>query len=1027
MEALAAFGVAANVLQIVDFSVKLLSTGHQVLQTGSTVNNSELEVVAKDLRALSENIKRTVRPAPTIMGCLSKDDQGLENLANDSTKVADELLVVLSELQLQGDRRKWKSFRQAIKTTWNKSRIDETAKRLETIRDELQFRILVSMRSNVDTLALRNDQGLLSFDDATRKIIEAILDNKDELKAELEAQTKGLYRRHDLSDALALERHEKTMSAIQSLPLHFGRRTSTNIGQQNSEIHLQAQETLLANLGFKRMDDRYEDISPTHGKTFEWIYGNAHTQKRPWSNFVEWLQKGSGIYWISGKAGSGKSTLMKFLNRDHRTQEALASWANGTPLFAASFYFWSNGTELQRSQRGLLRSLLYEILKKQPDMGPVLFPDMFGPKRNWDEFPTFHELKRAFRRLTTQDVVPIKVALLIDGLDEYDTPIADMSEIADVFKAAVSSSSVKAVLSSRPLPTFEESFANCAKLRLHELTFEDIATYVNDRISRHSRIMQLSQEDPFCARNLITEIVTSASGVFLWVKLVVRSLLEGLRNFDTVFDLQQRLQELPQDLEDLFRYMLRKVAPQYRRQSSQIVQVVRHYQVLSDQLSRYAVVVDGSKKLPSRYLGPLTAMGLSFAESDPRFVFNAEAKPLTATEKELRLKETEGRLRSRCAGLIELRFSANSFDVLDETQQASVQQEPDDAEVQFLHKSVADFLAKPDVWEEILATTRDTDFDANVYLLRSVILQIKTWSPRRGDYEYLNPVLRLVDHAMELARRAETSTGRAEEKLLDELDSALAVHCKAVLAEESSEWDIFRNHHLDSSSADIHWSDLLPEYHVRPAPWHGSFLSFAVRNGLVLYVQAKLDGHGETIVPKKGRPLLDYACYPIPDYNPTWQNAIDPKIVEILLQNKADANEKFNGWSPWQNALYSAGLIEVRRWAAILKLFILHDADPNAYIERDYILLGDTQSTFRYSALYVIQQFFFGGVETAPDSSVGSAERALGKELVKLLEKRGGKERKWHLRRRRGKRGFEQVYPTPIWSHAKELLGRVTN
>jgi hypothetical protein len=75
MEALAAFGVAANVLQIVDFSVKLLSTGHQVLQTGSTVNNSELEVVAKDLRALSENIKRTVRPTPTIMGCLSNDDQ----------------------------------------------------------------------------------------------------------------------------------------------------------------------------------------------------------------------------------------------------------------------------------------------------------------------------------------------------------------------------------------------------------------------------------------------------------------------------------------------------------------------------------------------------------------------------------------------------------------------------------------------------------------------------------------------------------------------------------------------------------------------------------------------------------------------------------------------------------------------------------------------------------------------------------------------------------------------------------------
>lgn len=30
-------------------------------------------------------------------------------------------------------------------------------------------------------------------------------------------------------------------------------------------------------------------------------------------SIAEWLESGSGVYWISGKAGSGKSTLMKHL------------------------------------------------------------------------------------------------------------------------------------------------------------------------------------------------------------------------------------------------------------------------------------------------------------------------------------------------------------------------------------------------------------------------------------------------------------------------------------------------------------------------------------------------------------------------------------------------------------------------------------------------------------------------------------------------------------------------------------------
>jgi hypothetical protein len=48
MEAVAGLSLAANVLQVVDFASKLLSTGQQIYQAGSTVQNFELEVVVKD-------------------------------------------------------------------------------------------------------------------------------------------------------------------------------------------------------------------------------------------------------------------------------------------------------------------------------------------------------------------------------------------------------------------------------------------------------------------------------------------------------------------------------------------------------------------------------------------------------------------------------------------------------------------------------------------------------------------------------------------------------------------------------------------------------------------------------------------------------------------------------------------------------------------------------------------------------------------------------------------------------------------
>jgi ABC-type ATPase involved in cell division len=82
-----------------------------------------------------------------------------------------------------------------------------------------------------------------------------------------------------------------------------------------------------------------EGIGAAHEKTFDWIFDDV--EETASNSFCVWLQgtREEGLYWIYGKAGSGKSTLMKYICKDPRTQEKLQQWAKDDPLTIVSFFF----------------------------------------------------------------------------------------------------------------------------------------------------------------------------------------------------------------------------------------------------------------------------------------------------------------------------------------------------------------------------------------------------------------------------------------------------------------------------------------------------------------------------------------------------------------------------------------------------------------------------------------------------------------------------------------------------------------
>ena len=117
---------------------------------------------------------------------------------------------------------------------------------------------------------------------------------------------------------------------------------------------------------FDGLEDSYEWIFQDH-RTREII--ESEEEHGPdmlplWSDFAAWLKTGQGMYWINGKAGSGKSTLMSYICQHHLKQEFLTDWSVHGQLLIPTYFFWAAGSRLQKSVHGLLRSLIYQMLKE---------------------------------------------------------------------------------------------------------------------------------------------------------------------------------------------------------------------------------------------------------------------------------------------------------------------------------------------------------------------------------------------------------------------------------------------------------------------------------------------------------------------------------------------------------------------------------------------------------------------------------------------------------------------------------------
>ncbi|KAI8631048.1 hypothetical protein F5Y19DRAFT_463421 [Xylariaceae sp. FL1651] len=738
MDPISALNIAAAIVQFIDFTGKLIKDYGEIRHTGQPLTYEAFQQTTNDLLKLNSTLKdRTKTNSPSYSPNIRADDseKALGKILDECSQIANRLVETLRSLRPKKiDRAEIEAITMAA------DEIASLRSRLSILQEQLVLRVLACINAKVDHYAAENSRRFDGLEETGTKVVEIVSFNQGEMKK----------LRSDFDDSLEVikKHHGDVIAAILTLSgvLKLGHpsyksQTSPYLEEFSfSRLH----KNILDWLYFRQITDRVDNLSDAHRQTFNWIF-QKRSHHKPWPDFPRWLREGSGCYWLNGKAGSGKSILMKYIWQEERTWDHLRNWFGASRPLSASFYFWNLGGNLQKTQNGLLRSLLYDVLKKYADLIPMIMPeicrDVHALPSLGTEEPTLNELRRYFKRLLDQASSQCRMFFLIDGIDEYE---GDYTDLIDLIKSA-SSVHVKFLISSRPITACTEAFSSMPGLRLHDLTRGDMRNYATDLLQKRLK----KRGDSWL--QLIEDLVEKSSGVFLWLALVVRSLIHGLRDGDSLSELQTRLDELPSDLADLYAHMLNKIPPRYRRQASYLFQIFMKSMSVERDIRGH----------------PLLAIQLSFTDHSWATVQSTPCHPIKKKEERIKYEQMDSRIRSRCCGLLEFQERKSL------RQRGEPRAHFARPHLEFIHKTAAEFLRDKDVWSRVKGWS-----DSNPYmaLMQSCIMLIKTTKPADVVHLRYSLVWDSMYAALHYAQLAENEGAEIPVAYLEELDKSLMVH-----------------------------------------------------------------------------------------------------------------------------------------------------------------------------------------------------------------------------------------------------------
>ncbi|KAK8108438.1 hypothetical protein PG984_014239 [Apiospora sp. TS-2023a] len=865
MDPLSALGVASNILAVIDFGWTVLTEARSIHQSSSGLSGE-----AEFVDHLIQDVSKLDEGLPSLVGVSGE----LQTLLNESKSIIGLLQNGLQAVKA-GNRSKWSSFLSALKQTWGKSQVKDLTSRLGKLQIQVTRHLQVATHKEITQGVTAISRSIAELESTIFKFDIKRRDDLQELQRNLiKAIDESARSGRDIANSingLASDKnsseHEQTKVFIK-LADFKKLETATKKFSESAETIREGQE-ILERLHFDQLQTRHHAIEKAHSKTFKW----AFEQQNQGLWFREWLENHNGIFWVYGKPGSGKSTFMKFLCGNEDTRNCLQRWAGEKGLIIAKFFFWNAGSNLQKSQEGLLRSLLFEILRQCPELMPAAknamaeIPDLDKP----DPLRYTHNLMHIYQRIATQNV-PLKFCFFVDGLDEFQEERRSHLDLIKFLKQLELSSDIKLCVSSRPWTVFVDEFGSKPEwtLKLEDLTRDDIQQYVSEKLKEHPQFNILAQMNTDYLR-VVDAVVERAQGVFLWVYLAVRTLLQGLTYHDSVKTLYRRLQEFPPDLEPFFQHLIDSVDPIY-----------------SKQMTRYLKITTIANR-------PLLAMVYSYLDDiddNPDFAIALEQSELSLEQIRFRMDKLRRRLDGRSRGLLEIvQWRGRGY-----MTRATFFED----RVDFIHRTVRDFLHQSEDVQSLLQQNAGSE-NIPLTACHAILATMKT-IPTITPYEY-DDATRFVYELFSFIR----------ESLLENPNLETALEPIVEAAETS--------YRTTASTAD--------DGYVRKL-----FAGLAARVDLISSVRKKLAANPSMLQNNPENhfmPVLHYAL----EFR-FFKFPISMRTVTLLLEAGADPNgqefksEPHTVWSSFVEVLLEVGGFDKQRGYELIRVLLLHGADLRA-------------------------------------------------------------------------------------------------
>jgi DNA repair exonuclease SbcCD ATPase subunit len=314
MDPVTAISLASSVVAFITFSVDLFKGAIEIHESldGALDENRSREAIAAEMKRF------TARLLPPDDARLSWEERGLCMLAAECRDLSDQLVKLLGRIKSKDSASKSQGLWSALKNKVHEKEKADLERRLDDCRSQLDLHLTFLTKTSLDAL------------------VESVKSDAAQLER-LRENVEGLRRGTQVA-AIGSEAQEQIRRLVDV---------------QEDAFSAIIQDRILSSLKFEGMHGRFDMVDEAHSQTFRWLVeggddsddianhqadapideGPQREMKRTArARFTSWLSSGEGIFHISGKLGSGKSTLMKYLSGHPKTRDKLTKWAGKRPL-----------------------------------------------------------------------------------------------------------------------------------------------------------------------------------------------------------------------------------------------------------------------------------------------------------------------------------------------------------------------------------------------------------------------------------------------------------------------------------------------------------------------------------------------------------------------------------------------------------------------------------------------------------------------------------------------------------------------